>query len=69
MAGSKKDLYNRINAIGSIMQITNAMKFVAASKIRKVKLATNAAEDYYKKFFGFFIYFLSGVYRFYYNKK
>ena len=61
MSGSKKDLQNRISAIGSIMKVTNAMKVVAASKIRKYKLTTNNASKYYQESLSFLNLFYKDV--------
>lgn len=44
-----RDIRNRITSINNTKQITNAMKMVAASKLRKAQLRMNATRPYARK--------------------
>jgi F-type H+-transporting ATPase subunit gamma len=46
---SQRDIRRRIGAVGNIKQITRAMQFVAASKLRRAQEATLAARPYAEK--------------------
>jgi F-type H+-transporting ATPase subunit gamma len=46
---SKRDIRRRIGAVGNIKQITRAMQFVAASKLRRAQDATLASRPYSEK--------------------
>lgn len=46
MAKSAKDIKSRIQGIGSIMQITNAMELVASSKLRKARNRLDSTKPY-----------------------
>lgn len=47
MAQSMKDIKRRINSIGSIMQITNAMELVSSAKLRKARQRLEKTRPYY----------------------
>lgn len=44
-----KDIRNRINSVGSTMQITNAMKMVSAAKLKRAQDAITAMRPYSQK--------------------
>jgi F-type H+-transporting ATPase subunit gamma len=46
---SQRDIRRRIGAVGNIKQITRAMQFVAASKLRRAQEATLASRPYSEK--------------------
>jgi len=47
MAGNTKDIKRRIQSIGSIMQITNAMELVASAKLRKARARLEGTKPYF----------------------
>ena len=47
MAGGAKDIKRRIQSIGSIMQITNAMELVASAKLRKTRERLETTKPYF----------------------
>lgn len=47
MAAGVKDVKNRMNSITSTRQITNAMKLVASSKLRKAKAQAQGHKEYF----------------------
>ena len=47
MAGSMKDIKNRIKSVQSTMQITKAMELVASSKLRKAREQVDSSRAYY----------------------
>lgn len=51
MAQSMKDIKRRINSIGSIMQITNAMELVSSAKLRKARQKLDQTRPYYQTVF------------------
>lgn len=48
MAQSTKDIKRRIQGIGSIMQITNAMELVASAKLRKARAKLENTKPYFE---------------------
>ncbi|MFM1515537.1 ATP synthase F1 subunit gamma [Helcococcus ovis] len=51
MAQSTKDIKRRIQGIGSIMQITNAMELVASAKLRKSRERLEITKPYFETVF------------------
>ena len=49
LMASQRDIRRRINAAKNIKQITRAMQFVAASKLRRAQESTLAARPYSEK--------------------
>lgn len=47
MAGNTKDIKRRIQSIGSIMQITNAMELVSSAKLRKARVRLEGTKPYF----------------------
>lgn len=48
MAQSTKDIKRRIQGIGSIMQITNAMELVSTAKLRKIRSKLDGTKPYFE---------------------
>lgn len=48
MAQTMKEIKRRINSVGSIMQITNAMELVSSAKLRKIRQRLETTRPYFE---------------------